>query len=135
MRAHSPQKHTSTNSHIAATADGCVICPGVFDGVSARLANAAGFDCLYLAGSGTSGSAIGEPDLSVITADEMADVGRMMAAVSTVPIIADADTGFGGPMNVARTIALYESAGLAGCHIEDQTFRALRHVVLEANVC
>ena len=47
----------------------------------------------------------------------------MMVGVSTVPIIADADTGFGGPLNVARTIALYEAAGVAGCHIEDQTFR------------
>ena len=53
-------------------------------------------------------------------------VARMMVDVSTVPIIADADTGFGGPLNVARTIALYESAGVAGCHIEDQTFREWR---------
>ncbi|KAJ3548518.1 hypothetical protein NM688_g5288 [Phlebia brevispora] len=102
--------------------DGCTICPGIFDGVSCHLANSAGFNALYLAGSGTSGSAIGEPDLSVITADELADAARMMVGVATVPIIADADTGFGGPLNVARTIALYESAGVAGCHIEDQTF-------------
>lgn len=53
----------------------------------------------------------------------------MMAGVSSVPIIADADTGFGGPLNVARTIALYESAGVAGCHIEDQTFRTLLDVL------
>lgn len=105
------------------TLDGCTICPGVFDGISTHLATSAGFDALYLAGSGTSGSYIGEPDLSVITATELADAARMMAGVSSVPIIADADTGFGGPLNVARTIALYESAGVAGCHIEDQTFR------------
>ncbi|PSS29758.1 hypothetical protein PHLCEN_2v2906 [Hermanssonia centrifuga] len=103
--------------------DGCTTCPGVFDGISCHLANSAGFDALYLAGSGASGSAIGEPDLSVITADELADIARVMVSVSSVPIIADADTGFGGPLNVARTIALYESAGVAGCHIEDQTFR------------
>jgi len=102
--------------------EGCIICPGVFDGISTHLANAAGFSALYLAGSGTSGSAIGEPDLSVITADELADAARIMVGVSNVPIIADADTGFGGPLNVARTIALYEAAGVAGCHIEDQTF-------------
>ena len=77
--------------------DGCTICPGVFDGIFAHLANSAGFECLYLAGSDTSGSAIGEPDLSVITADELADVGRMVVSVSTVPIIADADTGLAGP--------------------------------------
>ncbi|KAI0341872.1 carboxyphosphonoenolpyruvate mutase [Trametopsis cervina] len=102
--------------------DGCTILPGVFDGISTHLAAAAGFDALYLAGSGTSGSLIGEADLSVITADELANAARMMVGVSSVPILADADTGFGGPLNVARTIALYESAGVAGCHIEDQTF-------------
>lgn len=109
--------------------DQCTICAGVFDGISTRLADAAGFECLYLAGSGTSGSAIGEADLSVITATELADAARMMAGISSVPIIADADTGFGGPLNVARTIALYEAAGVAGCHIEDQTFR-MSHVLL-----
>ncbi|GJE89451.1 isocitrate lyase/PEP mutase family protein [Phanerochaete sordida] len=102
--------------------DGCTICPGIFDGISANLANAAGFDCLYLAGSGASGSVLGEPDLSVITASELANTARMTVGVTSVPIVADADTGFGGPLNVARTIALYEAAGVAGCHIEDQTF-------------
>lgn len=100
----------------------CILAPGVYDGVSAHVANAAGFDALYLAGSGASGSVIGEPDLSVITGTELANTARMIVGISTVPIIADADTGFGGPLNVARTIALYEAAGVAGCHIEDQTF-------------
>ncbi|RDX46711.1 carboxyphosphonoenolpyruvate mutase [Lentinus brumalis] len=100
----------------------CIICPGVFEGISAHIANAAGFDAVYLAGSGASGSVIGEPDLSVITATELADTARMIVGVSDAPVIADADTGFGGPLNVARTIALYEAAGVAGCHIEDQTF-------------
>ncbi|EED85152.1 predicted protein, partial [Postia placenta Mad-698-R] len=99
-----------------------ILAPGVYDGVSAHVANAAGFDALYLAGSGASGSVIGEPDLSVITGTELANTARMIVGISTVPIIADADTGFGGPLNVARTIALYEAAGVAGCHIEDQTF-------------
>lgn len=63
-----------------------------------------------------------QPDLSVITATEMAQLGRMIVQTSDVPVVADADTGFGGPLNIARTIALYESCGLAGCHIEDQTF-------------
>lgn len=52
----------------------------------------------------------------------MAEVARMVVEVSDVPVVADADTGFGGPLNIARTIAMYEAAGLAGCHIEDQTF-------------
>lgn len=100
----------------------CIICPGVFDGISTHVASNAGFDCLYLAGSGASGSVIGEPDLSVITGTELANTARVITEISNVPVIADADTGFGGPLNVARTIALYESAGVAGCHIEDQTF-------------
>ncbi|KAH9854381.1 carboxyphosphonoenolpyruvate mutase [Lenzites betulinus] len=100
----------------------CVICPGVFDGISAHIANAAGFDALYLAGSGASGSVLGEPDLSVITSVELADTARMIVNVCDAPVVADADTGFGGPLNVARTVALYEAAGVAGCHIEDQTF-------------
>ncbi|EPQ53671.1 carboxyphosphonoenolpyruvate mutase [Gloeophyllum trabeum ATCC 11539] len=100
----------------------CLIGPGVFDGISAHVANSVGFDYLYLAGSGATGSFCGEPDLSVMTATEFAQLARMIVEVSDVPVIADADTGFGGPLNIARTIALYESAGVAGCHIEDQTF-------------
>ncbi|KZV87043.1 carboxyphosphonoenolpyruvate mutase [Exidia glandulosa HHB12029] len=100
----------------------CLVGPGVFDGISAHVANSVGFDWIYLAGSGASGSFCGEPDLSVITATEMAQLGRMVVEVVDVPVIADADTGFGGPLNIARTIAMYEAAGIAGCHIEDQTF-------------
>lgn len=107
-----------------------MIAPGVFDGISAHVANAAGFDALYLAGSGASGSVIGEPDLSVITGTELANTARMIVGISTAPVIADADTGFGGPLNVARTIALYEAAGVAGCHIEDQTFRTCTRLVV-----
>ncbi|KAK4110000.1 carboxyphosphonoenolpyruvate mutase [Canariomyces notabilis] len=100
----------------------CLIGPGIFDGISARVADSVGFDFLYLAGSGTTGSYIGQPDLSVMTQTEFANVGQMMAQNTSIPIIADADTGFGGPINVRRTIQLYEHAGLAGCHIEDQVF-------------
>lgn len=107
---------------LAPRTEDCVICPGVFDGISAHIANAAGFDALYLAGSGASGSVLGEPDLSVITAVELADTARMIVNVCGAPVVADADTGFGGALNVARTVALYEAAGVAGCHIEDQTF-------------
>ncbi|KAH9926452.1 carboxyphosphonoenolpyruvate mutase [Fomitopsis serialis] len=90
----------------------CIICPGVFDGISAHVANSAGFDCLYLAGSGASGSVIGEPDLSVITGTELANTARMITQVSDVPVIADADTGFGGPLNVARTMRCMRAQGL-----------------------
>lgn len=100
----------------------CLVGPGVFDGISSRIASSVGFDFLYLAGSGATASYVGEPDLSVMTQTEFAEVGEMLVQHSNLPVIADADTGFGGPLNIARTIKLYEHAGIAGCHIEDQVF-------------
>ncbi|KAH8816693.1 carboxyphosphonoenolpyruvate mutase [Xylogone sp. PMI_703] len=100
----------------------CLIGPGVFNGISTRVASTVGFDFLYLAGSGATGSYVGEPDLSIMTQTEFAEVGEMVVQHSNVPVIADADTGFGGPLNIARTVRLYEHAGIAGCHIEDQVF-------------
>jgi len=102
--------------------DGCLIGPGVFDGISTQVAAKQGFDFLYLTGAGASGSFTGNPDLSVMTCTEFAQLARMMVHISPVPVIADADTGFGGPINIARTMSLYEAAGVAGLHIEDQTF-------------
>jgi 2-methylisocitrate lyase-like PEP mutase family enzyme len=99
-----------------------LIGPGVFDGISTRVATSVGFDFLYLAGSGATGSYTGEPDLSIMTQTEFAEVGEMVVQHTHLPVIADADTGFGGPLNIARTIRLYEHAGIAGCHIEDQVF-------------
>jgi len=100
----------------------CLIGPGVFDGVSTHVASTVGFDFLYLAGSGATGSFIGEPDLSIMTQTEFAKISEMVVQHTQLPVIADADTGFGGPLNIARTIKLYEHAGVAGCHIEDQVF-------------
>ncbi|GAQ07566.1 2,3-dimethylmalate lyase [Aspergillus lentulus] len=102
----------------------CLIGPGVFDGISTRVASQIGFDFLYLAGSGATGSYCGEPDLSVMTQTEFFQLGRMLAlhTDTALPIIADADTGFGGPLNISRTVRLYEHAGIAGLHIEDQVF-------------
>ena len=96
--------------------------PGVYDGISARIAAAVGFPMLYMTGAGTAASRIGEPDLGLTTLSEMAENARTIARASNVPVIADADTGFGGPINVARTVHLYEGAGVAGLHIEDQMF-------------
>ena len=96
--------------------------PGVYDGFSARIANAEGFPALYMTGAGTSGSRLGLADLGIATMTEMAENARLIASVSDVPVIADGDTGFGGPLNVARTVHLYEQAGVAAIHIEDQTF-------------
>ncbi|GAC1407135.1 MAG: isocitrate lyase/PEP mutase family protein [Candidatus Velthaea sp.] len=96
--------------------------PGVYDGISARIAGTVGFPMLYMTGAGTAASRIGEPDLGLTTLSEMAENARVIANAAGVPVIADADTGFGGPVNVARTVHLYEAAGVAGFHIEDQTF-------------
>lgn len=89
-------------------ANRCLIGPGVFDGISTKVAGTIGFDFLYLTGAGATGSATGQPDLSVMTQTEFADLARMMAFESQVPILADADTGFGGPVNIRRTVELYE---------------------------
>jgi 2-methylisocitrate lyase-like PEP mutase family enzyme len=96
--------------------------PGVYDGLSARLAAAVGFPMLYMTGAGTTVSRLGQPDLGLMGLSEMAENARTIAGVSNVPVIADADTGYGGPVNVARTVKLYQQAGVAGLHIEDQEF-------------
>lgn len=96
-----------------------IVAPGVFNGVSARLAENAGFKSIYLSGSGVAG-AMGLPDLSVTTSTEVAEEIRRICNVSTLPLIVDADTGFGEPINVIRTVRLFESAGAAAIHLEDQ---------------
>ncbi|GAD98722.1 carboxyphosphonoenolpyruvate mutase [Paecilomyces variotii No. 5] len=115
-------KRASTRLREALKGDRCLIGPGVFDGISTRVADQIGFDFLYLAGSGATGSYCGEPDLSVMTQTEFFTLAQMITTHTDKPVIADADTGFGGPLNIARTIRLYEHAGVAGCHIEDQIF-------------
>src|SRR5213596_4279105 len=97
-----------------------VVIPGAYDGVSAKLVERAGFPAVYMTGYGTSASRLGLPDLGFAGLAEMADHARNMAAAVTIPLIADADTGYGNALNVRRTVALYESAGVAGLHLEDQ---------------
>lgn len=100
-------------------ATGTVVAPFVFDGVQARLAEAAGFEAVYVTGFGTAAS-YGLPDMGLIGLGEMsANADRIASAVS-VPVIADADTGYGNESNIARTVAQYERAGVAALHIEDQ---------------
>lgn len=102
--------------------DEILICPGVYDGFSARLALAAGFPTLYMTGAGTSASVLGSPDLALITLPEMLQNASMIASLDPrVPVIADADTGFGGPLSIARTVKAYIGANVAALHIEDQT--------------
>ncbi|KAK0844811.1 hypothetical protein LTR03_007806 [Friedmanniomyces endolithicus] len=98
-----------------------VVAPGVYDGITARLALAQGFDCLYMTGAGTSMSRLGMADLGLTTFTDMHTNAAMIASIDpSVPVIADADTGYGGPINVANTVRAYGRSGIAGLHIEDQ---------------
>jgi 2-methylisocitrate lyase-like PEP mutase family enzyme len=98
---------------------GMVIAPGAYDGLTAMLVAQAGFPAVYMTGAGTS-VAHGYPDFGLLTETEMvANAARMVRAVD-VPVIADADTGYGNELNVVRTVRDYEHAGVAGIHIEDQ---------------
>ena len=97
-----------------------LVVPGAYDGVSARLVQAAGFPAVYMTGYGAAASRLGLPDLGFAGLAEMADHARNLAAVLEIPLIADADTGYGNALNVRRTVQTYEAAGVAALHIEDQ---------------
>ncbi|MWD28173.1 carboxyvinyl-carboxyphosphonate phosphorylmutase [Aquicoccus sp. SCR17] len=102
---------------------GILTVPGAYDALSARIAARAGFEAVYMTGFGVSGSTLGMPDLGLLTATEMAERARALAdAAATVPLIADADNGHGGTLNVARMVALYERAGVQCIQLEDQVF-------------
>jgi 2,3-dimethylmalate lyase len=97
-----------------------IVAPGAFDPLAARLVEEAGFAAVYMTGFGTSAALLGRPDVGLLTMTEMADNAGRIAACVDIPVIADADTGYGNPLNVIRTVGAYEAAGVAGIHIEDQ---------------
>jgi carboxyvinyl-carboxyphosphonate phosphorylmutase len=97
-----------------------LLAPGAYDALSARLVEQAGFDAVYMTGFGTTASLIGRPDVGLLTGAEMVDNARRIVAAVDVPVIADADTGYGNAINVLRTVQLYEQAGVAGIQLEDQ---------------
>jgi 2-methylisocitrate lyase-like PEP mutase family enzyme len=100
-----------------------VIAPGVFDGISAQLTKRTGHVAAYLTGAGVAASGFGLPDIGLVTASEMAERARMIVgALGDIPLIADADTGYGAPMNVVRTVRAYDAAGVAAIQLEDQVF-------------
>ena len=101
---------------------GLIRAPGVFDGLSAHLVRSAGFPVAYLTGAGVSVSGYGLPDIGLVTGSEMADRAAMIVQASGLPVIADADTGYGNALNVARTVRAYERAGVAAIQFEDQVF-------------
>lgn len=97
-----------------------LLVPGAYDALSARLVAQAGFDAVYMTGFGTSATLLGRPDVGLLGGAEMADNARRMAAAVDLPLIADADTGYGNPVNVVRTVREYEQAGVAAIQLEDQ---------------
>jgi 2-methylisocitrate lyase-like PEP mutase family enzyme len=105
----------------AALAKGLVVAPFVYDGLTARIAQAHGFSACYMTGHGTAAQA-GLPDLGLISFGEMVSNLRYIAEAVEIPVIADADTGYGNALNVRRTVREYERAGAAALHLEDQVF-------------
>ena len=115
--------HTTTRLRELLTRPEALVIPGAYDALSARLIAQAGFPAVYMTGFGTSASVLGEPDVGLLTMSEMVSRAAALAVVAgDVPLIADADTGYGNPLNVRRTVREYERAGVAGLHIEDQVW-------------
>jgi 2-methylisocitrate lyase-like PEP mutase family enzyme len=96
-----------------------LVAPGAYDGITARLIEQAGFSAVYMTGAGTSAS-FGLPDYGLLTMTEMVGNAARIAGATTLPLIADGDTGYGTELNVVRTVQQHERAGTAGIHIEDQ---------------
>jgi 2-methylisocitrate lyase-like PEP mutase family enzyme len=98
-----------------------IVAPGAYDCITARAIERAGFEAVYMTGSGTAAS-LGYPDYGLVTMSEMAENAGRLATAVKLPVIADADTGYGNELNVIRTVREYEMRGVAGLHVEDQGF-------------
>lgn len=101
---------------------GPILCPGIYDCLSAKVVEKAGLPCAIISGAAVTASRLGYPDVGLQTMSEILDQARNIARSVTIPVIADIDTGYGNALNVMRTISEFESAGLAGIFFEDQTF-------------
>jgi 2-methylisocitrate lyase-like PEP mutase family enzyme len=101
-------------------ADDAVMAPGVADPLFARLVARHGFDAVYMTGAGTSATRLGMPDVGLLTMTEMVDNAARIADACGLPVVADCDNGYGGPLNVRRAVREYERAGVAALHLEDQ---------------
>lgn len=97
-----------------------LLAPGCYDALGARLVEEAEFPAVYMTGFGSAAGRLGRPDVGLMSLSEMVDNARRIAQAVEIPVIADADTGFGNPINVIRTVHEYEAAGVAAIHIEDQ---------------
>jgi 2,3-dimethylmalate lyase len=114
--------HTTTRLRQLLRAPGIIVAPGAYDCLTAKLIEREGFAAVYMTGAGTALTRIGKPDLGFATLSEMVSNAAAMASTVAIPLIADADTGYGGALNVYRTVREYERAGVAALHIEDQVF-------------
>lgn len=101
---------------------GIIVAPGAYDCLTAKLIEREGFPAVYMTGGGTAVTRVGKPDLGFTTLTEMLASASAMTSTISVPLIADADTGYGGALNTYRTVREYEKAGVAALHIEDQAF-------------
>lgn len=99
-----------------------VVVPGCYDALSARIVEKVGFKAAYLSGFALEATFLGAPDVNLTTMTEIAAISSRITDVIKIPLLADGETGFGGPLQVRRAVKLYEKAGLAGFHIEDQAF-------------
>ncbi len=97
-----------------------IMIPGAFNALTARMAARLGFEAIYLSGGALSAGWAGLPDIGLVTLTEFVEQARVLARSCDLPLLCDADTGFGEPVNVARTVELFEGAGAAGLHLEDQ---------------
>jgi carboxyvinyl-carboxyphosphonate phosphorylmutase len=97
-----------------------VLAPGCYDALGARLVEEAGFSAVYMTGFGSAASHLGRPDVGLMSMPEMVDNARRIVAAVDIPVVADADTGYGNAINVIRTVREYEAAGVAAIHLEDQ---------------
>ncbi|MFP1662389.1 oxaloacetate decarboxylase [Streptomyces cavourensis] len=114
-------KRSTTRLRQLIESDGIHVAPGAYDGLTARLVEESGSELLYASG-GAIARSCGVPDIGLLSLTEVAARIEQMVDVTGLPVIADADTGFGNAVNAVRTLALYERIGVAGMHIEDQTF-------------
>ncbi len=116
-----PSVKPTTRLRQLLAADGLIVAPFIMNALHARIAEAVGFDAVYMTGAGTSAEK-GFPDVGLLTMTEMTTNARYIANAVDIPVICDADTGYGNALNVQRTVREYEAAGVAAIHIEDQVF-------------
>lgn len=113
-------KPTTTLRHLLERQGQIVVAPGAYDAFTARLVEVSGFEAVYMSGASVSYTSLARPDIGLLSASEMAARAAQLAGATTLPVIADGDTGYGNALNVIRTVQEYERAGVAAIQLEDQ---------------